>query len=350
MKKILLFGPQPYGQGGMEKIIHTLTSSVPTIKSLYFNFHNGKNLKTGWLTRNEILYYPNKFFPRLIQELLLVRQLNHIVKQEKPDIIVCLDDKACLYANQVKKANSFKIVTWLHRSIHTFKHKEYFLLADAHIAISNSIAENLQIITKSDKIFLLKNCFDVPFVHLFNNEQKTNDRILYVGRIEYEGQKYLKDLIIALSKTKETIKLDVIGDGPEIEKHRLKTLISKLKLNNRVYFHGWQTKPWEYLKNANICSIRALCLTSTYEGFPLTIIEALSQGIFVLSSDCPTGPNEIITQQNGKLFKTHDTDTLAKLINDDNLNNYSHQKIIDSVRDLSKDNYIKKIDTIFNSI
>lgn len=351
MNKILIFGPQPFGQGGMEKIIRILTEAISSIDCFYYNYHNGNNLKNEWLSGAEFLYYPNKLLPRLFQEALTIRQLCVFIRNNNPDIVICLDDKSCLLASLAKKFHNFKLVTWLHRSIHTFKHKEYLSLADAHISISKSISSDIEQITRSsDNIFLLYNCFDTPEINYSAQTNRNKDHILYIGRIEYEGQKYLKDLITAISKTTGNVHLDIIGDGPEIEKNKLTKQITSLGLSSRIHFHGWKQNPWEYIKQSNLDSAKALCLTSTYEGFPLIIIEALSQGFFVISSDCPTGPNEIITRKNGRLFKTHDTNTLASLLDDESITNYKSQEIIATVKDFTKDSYITNFNKIIETI
>ena len=56
-----------------------------------------------------------------------------------------------------------------------------------------------------------------------------------------------------------------------------------------ITWHGWVDKPWEKINSAS-CTL----LLSKFEGFPMVILESLSYGIPVISSDCPTGPEDLI--------------------------------------------------------
>ena len=81
-------------------------------------------------------------------------------------------------------------------------------------------------------------------------------------------------------------------------------------LSDKVKFLGYKKNIYPYLKWSNL-----LVLSSKYEGSPNVLIEAISMKKTVISSNCPTGPKEIL--KNGKagyLFKTSDFKDLAKKI------------------------------------
>ena len=72
----------------------------------------------------------------------------------------------------------------------------------------------------------------------------------------------------------------------------------------------YQKNPYKFIKKADI-----FILSSLYEGLPNVLLEALTLKKFVISSDCPTGPKEIL--ENGRygfLFKVGDKNQLANLI------------------------------------
>jgi glycosyltransferase involved in cell wall biosynthesis len=69
----------------------------------------------------------------------------------------------------------------------------------------------------------------------------------------------------------------------------LQQLVKKLQIEKDVIFVGFQKNPYVYINNANL-----LMLTSDSEGLPTVIIESLILGTPVVSTDCPTGPNEIL--------------------------------------------------------
>lgn len=142
------------------------------------------------------------------------------------------------------------------------------------------------------------------------NHEKT---IITIGRLNKEKGHAV--LIEAFSKLKnKSWKLDIVGNGPE--KAALEKQVSNLGIQDRVYFHGYKKDFKELLAAASI-----FVLPSFYEGFPNALIEAMSIPLTCVSSDCVSGPAEIINHgENGFLFETGNVDALAlildELIND----------------------------------
>jgi glycosyltransferase involved in cell wall biosynthesis len=82
-------------------------------------------------------------------------------------------------------------------------------------------------------------------------------------------------------------------------------LVVELNLEEKVVFLGFQENPFPYIKHAKF-----KVLTSDWEGFALVIAEALVLGTPVISTDCPSGPSELLPPHN--LVPVGDIDTLAK--------------------------------------
>ena len=111
--------------------------------------------------------------------------------------------------------------------------------------------------------------------------------------------------------------MHIVGEGslrPKLEK-----LIADLKLVNSVFLLGKQTKIEKYYMQSKI-----FAFSSRYEGFPNALLEAMYFGLPCVSTDCPTGPAEIINNNtNGYLVPTDNSKLLAQklrlLIKDEEL-------------------------------
>ena len=112
--------------------------------------------------------------------------------------------------------------------------------------------------------------------------------IVSTGR--FADAKGLNNLIKAfyeLSKRDADVRLVMIGDGELRDK--IEKLISDYGLNDRILLPGFDANPFKYIARADV-----FVLPSFYEGFPNTLVEAMSCGTPVISTDCPSGPAEIL--------------------------------------------------------
>ena len=116
----------------------------------------------------------------------------------------------------------------------------------------------------------------------------------------------LKSLLFC--KKKEFIRLVIIGKGPE--EGKLKKFIKDNNLKKNVKMLGYKSNPFPYIKKSDI-----FILTSKFEGLPNVLLEAIALKKIVISTNCPTGPKEILLNgKGGYLFKTGDYISLANLI------------------------------------
>lgn len=100
-------------------------------------------------------------------------------------------------------------------------------------------------------------------------------------------------------------RLYIVGEGPE--RPRLEALVTELRLQDRVLIVGYQADPAAWYAFADL-----FVLCSDHEGFGNVIVEALEQGVPVISSDCPGGPREILGGGKfGTLVPVNDVDALA---------------------------------------
>lgn len=134
----------------------------------------------------------------------------------------------------------------------------------------------------------------------------THARILAVGTL-----KAIKDfptLLRALARLRETrdARLLILGEGAE--RPSLEALIDALGLRGAVFMPGFWADTRPYYAAADL-----FVLSSAGEGFGNVIVEALEQGTPVVSTDCPSGPREILEDgKHGTLVPVGDVEALAQ--------------------------------------
>ena len=247
-----------------------------------------------------------------------------IYKEYKPDIVIDFDSSL---TKIIDKLNSSKNLVWIHSSIKNWKKKK------------SKIDRFVDRISKYSKIICICKEMKEDLINL-KNELKNKvdflynpidfDRIKKLSNEDFseEDKKLLKDKFLlsiarldCVPKDFETLfkayeiakkngydgKLYIIGDGPDKDK------VEKLKEANLykedILLLGRKENPYNWLKKAD-----KLILSSRYEGFAIVLLEGLCLGKNVIASDCKTGPNEILANNRGLLFKVGDYSTLAKYI------------------------------------
>ena len=132
--------------------------------------------------------------------------------------------------------------------------------------------------------------------------------ILAVGRLC--EQKDYPTLLKAFAKVhaRTGAKLLILGEGPD--RAALEKLVIELGLSEAVEMPGFASNPYAYMARAAV-----YVLSSRWEGLPTVLIEALACGIPVVSTDCPSGPAEILRNGNyGRLVPVGDMDALASAL------------------------------------
>lgn len=108
--------------------------------------------------------------------------------------------------------------------------------------------------------------------------------LIHVGRVA--RQKRHDILFQALATTKEPIKLVCLCRNVK----KARNLAKKYGVEDRVILPGFKANPYPWIKHA-----KGLVLSSDFEGFAMVLVEALSLGVPVVSTDCDFGPREILT-------------------------------------------------------
>ncbi len=145
--------------------------------------------------------------------------------------------------------------------------------------------------------------------------------ILGVGRLVYQKDFVTLIKAFALIKKRMPARLMILGEG--IERANLEKLLEELNLENEVSLPGFVENPYTYMAKASV-----FVLSSIYEGFGNVVAEAMAVGTPVVSTDCESGPAEIL--ENGKygsLVPVGDFNKLADAILN-TLNNPRNSEIL----------------------
>jgi len=254
--------------------------------------------------------------------------LKYIKDYQEVEVIVDFDGGLSRYIEKVK---GVKKILWLHNSPSKLLKKpskikrfgERLEKYDIVVAICDDMKnEVIELFPHlKERVTRIYNPFNFERIRklaedgsFLSGEEKNlidQEYCLAVSRLD-TVQKDYDTLLKAFSKFKKSsksdLKLYICGDGPsrdEIEK-----MIDELKLSKEVVLLGQQKNPYIWMKRCQF-----FVHSSKYEGLPTVLIEAMILGKTVVSSDCPTGPREILDDGHvGYLFKIGEVEMLSHIL------------------------------------
>lgn len=268
-------------------------------------------------------------YKKVFDELLLNPFRRYMMQQKleklasKNDIIIDFD---CTYYSFLKKIPTTKI-SFFHFSFLKYVSGNLNRLArlgrkletyDKIVTISEAMKQEGESLFPNikDKLVCIYNSFDFDTIRnkalqIPNDERIRKKYIVAVERLE-ESQKDLTTLIkaykIVADQNKIEEKLYIIGEGKS--RVQLETLTHELGLDEQIYFLGFITNPYPWIAQS-----RLLVHSSKFEGLPTVLIEAMILEKGIVSTDCPTGPKEILGNgKAGLLVPIGDEKALAKAI------------------------------------
>ncbi len=132
----------------------------------------------------------------------------------------------------------------------------------------------------------------------------------FINVARFVDQKDHVTLINAFIKLKNKINFNLLLVGEGEKEEEIKNLIKNNNLKRYIKIKKFIKNPFPYIKKSD-----AFILSSKYEGLPNVLLESIILNKLIISSDCPTGPKEILDNgKGGLLFKTGDSIDLAKKI------------------------------------
>jgi len=265
------------------------------------------------------------------------------IREQNPDIIISFLTHTNILAICASIIFRIKVIACQHihlsESIKVEKRKEkligipikplvkiFFRFADKIITVSEEMKIDLirEFSIPANKVRVIYNPIDMSEItnlshihpeHPFFNEG--TPILLSISR--FTKQKGLDTLIKAFNilVMKMDLRLIILGKGPQ--KEFLKKMLKDFSLTDKVSLEGFHNNPYGFLSKATI-----FILSSRYEGFPVVMLEALACRTPIISTDCKSGPREILKGgKYGLLVPVEDenalSDGIIRLLKDENL-------------------------------
>lgn len=293
----------------------------------------------------------------MVKAMLLkgaVSKLKKIIKENNIDILVASGVLFYPLVKHAVKGTNCLFYAWEHTNPYSDNDYKFQGLgrisakkANRSILISKEgydfYVERLKINPKL--LTLIYNPID-PTIITPPSYNSSSKKIVSVGRLSY--QKNFQSAIRVASvvfKVANDWTWDIYGEGRD--RPELESMIKKLGLENKVFLKGNVKNLYDLLPEYSF-----FVMTSRYEGFPMSLLEAGKSGLPLISYDIKTGPKEIITDgENGYLIKELDerklADTILLLINSEQKRQNLSRNIIKSMSRFSIDEIIEQWESIF---
>ncbi|WP_298807447.1 glycosyltransferase [uncultured Psychrobacter sp.] len=187
-------------------------------------------------------------------------------------------------------------------------------LANARLAVSAGVADDLSNLSRinRDNITVVHNPISQNIPAFSMQQQQTawqnfhGKKIVAVGSLKWAKNYPLLLQAFAILLQKEQAILTIVGQGELLSELELNA--KKLGIEAYVQFVGFSKVPQKWIASADL-----FVLSSHYEGLPNVIIESLAMGTPIVSTDCKSGPREILCDgKYGKLVPVNDIDAFAQ--------------------------------------
>ena len=193
--------------------------------------------------------------------------------------------------------------------------KRHYSKLDALVVLTHDDARDYGELLAGTQTRVARITNALPRLH--GEPARTRDKIVVAaGRLTWQkGFDLLIDAFVPVARKHPDWRLQIYGDG--VRRTKLSRRIIRQGVYNNVFLMGATQRLGEMMSRASV-----FALSSRYEGFGMVIVEAMSKGLPVVSTDCPRGPSEILDEgHDGLLVPNEDvaglTRAMLELIEDD---------------------------------
>ena len=348
--KILLFVDKLFG-GGAERVASNLLNHLckkHNVKAIIFN----DKLPTYPLNPQiQIQKITVDCKIRILHPFERMHKIRESIKQNNPDLIISFMVSLNMYI-AIANCNTHKKLIL---SEHTTMQARQTLFEWLTRHTLYRFASKVVLVTKSDYNFanwlenkaFIYNPLSYPITTSHYEREKTIIAISSLRRWHIKGFDMLIKAWAKIAPFHPDWKLHFVGTNDD---DIISNMARNYNIENQVVFEGWVNDIDRIMRNGSI-----FVLSSRQEGFPCSLIEAMSQGCACVAFDCKTGPNEIITNGvNGLLANNGDIDDLSSklqsLIEDDNLRKQIANNAIKDVQQFDGTRIMNDWDNLIDEI
>jgi glycosyltransferase involved in cell wall biosynthesis len=169
--------------------------------------------------------------------------------------------------------------------------------ADGVVGVSEGVSRDAEKLfgMRTGRSKTIYNPVDMERVRLLGKETidhpwfAPNEKPVIVAMGRLEEQKDFATLLRAFARVRarRDVRLAILGEGSQ--RQALTEQIKAAGIENHVWMPGFIANPYPYLKQAAV-----FALSSAWEGFAIVLVEAMALGVPVISTRCPSGPEEIL--------------------------------------------------------
>ena len=308
--------------GGTERVLSIIANELSK-KNEKFNIHIlsitnesnssyftlNKSIKTERILKSKDVDFKKNYFK-------VVKGIRQYIKKNKIDILIDVEVIASLFSIPATLFTKTRLIAWEHFNFYEDNGSNLRIYARKLIS---RFSDYIITLTEQDKINYLNNLNIKGKIDFIYNPIENSDRIscdikakqlISVGRLTYQkGFDMLCEVAKDVLKDNPEWKWIILGDGED--KEELESKITEYNLKGKLILKGNVSNVEEYYKNSSL-----YVMTSRFEGLPMTLLEAKSHKLPIVSFNCLTGPSEIVENNvNGLLINPENVKVMSDKLN-----------------------------------